>query len=104
MGTLTGAPKKQAMKLIRQLEQRRRGAYGGAVGYFNGVGDMDTAIVIRSALVHNAKANITAGAGVVADSTAENELAETELKAAAVIKAIQYAESYENSAAPLRTS
>ena len=98
MGTLTGAPKKEAMKLIRQLEKRRRGAYGGAVGYFNGAGDMDTAIVIRSALVHNAKANITAGAGIVADSTAENELAETELKAAAVIKAIQYAESYQNSA------
>ncbi|MFT5520903.1 MAG: anthranilate synthase component 1 [Enterobacterales bacterium] len=102
MGTLTGAPKKEAMKLIRQLENRRRGAYGGAVGYFNGAGDMDTAIVIRSALVHNAKANITAGAGIVADSTAENELAETELKAAAVIKAIQYAESYQNSAKLLR--
>lgn len=102
MGTLTGAPKKEAMKLIRQLEQRRRGAYGGAVGYFNGAGDMDTAIVIRSALVRNAKAKITAGAGIVADSTAENELTETELKAAAVIKAIQYAESYESSTKPVR--
>jgi len=97
MGTLTGAPKKEAMMLIRKLEKRRRGAYGGAVGYFNGAGDMDTAIVIRSALVHNAKAIISAGAGIVADSTAENELAETELKAAAVIKAIQYAESYHES-------
>ncbi|PCJ46712.1 MAG: anthranilate synthase component I [Gammaproteobacteria bacterium] len=94
MGTLTGAPKKQAMILIRELEQRRRGAYGGAVGYFNGAGDMDTAIVIRSALVKNNQATITAGAGIVADSTPENELTETELKAAAVIKAIQYAEDF----------
>jgi len=92
MGTLTGAPKKEAMKLIREIEQRRRGAYGGAVGYFTAAGDMDTAIVIRSALVKNDRATITAGAGVVADSTAENELKETELKAAAVIRAIQYAE------------
>ena len=94
MGTLTGAPKKEAMKLIRETEQRRRGAYGGAVGYFTAAGDMDTAIIIRSALVKNAQATITAGAGIVADSTPENELLETELKAAAVIKAVQLAENY----------
>jgi len=93
MGTLTGAPKKEAMTLIRQTEKRRRGTYGGAVGYFTGSGDMDTAIVIRSAIVKDAKATITAGAGVVADSTPENELTETELKAAAVIRAIQCAEA-----------
>jgi len=93
MGTLTGAPKKEAMKLIRQTEKRRRGAYGGAVGYFTGSGDMDTAIVIRSALVKNKKATITAGAGIVADSTPEGELRETELKAASVIKAIRCAEN-----------
>ena len=92
MGTLTGAPKKEAMILIRQLEKRRRGVYGGAVGYFSAAGDMDTAIVIRSALVRDGQAVITAGAGVVADSVAENELKETELKAAAVIRAIQLSE------------
>ncbi|MCP3674903.1 MAG: anthranilate synthase component I, partial [Gammaproteobacteria bacterium] len=95
MGTLTGAPKKEAMKLIRQTEKRRRGAYGGAVGYFTAAGDMDTAIVIRSALVKNGKATITAGAGVVADSTPENELIETELKATAVIRAILSTEDRE---------
>ncbi len=93
MGTLTGAPKKEAMKLIRQTEKRRRGAYGGAVGYFTGSGDMDTAIVIRSALLKNKKATITTGAGIVADSTPEGELRETELKAASVIRAIQCAEN-----------
>lgn len=93
MGTLTGAPKKEAMKLIRNIEQRRRGAYGGAVGYFTAAGDMDSAIVIRSALVKNNEAVITAGAGVVADSTPANELRETELKAAAVIRAIQLSEA-----------
>jgi len=92
MGTLTGAPKREAMKLIRQIEQRRRGAYGGAVGYFTAAGDMDTAIVIRSALVNKGKATITAGAGIVADSTPENELEETVLKSAAVIRAIQHSE------------
>jgi anthranilate synthase component 1 len=94
MGTLTGAPKKEAMKLIRKIENRRRGAYGGAVGYFNAAGDMDTAIVIRSALIKNNVATITAGAGVVADSIAENELKETELKATAVIRAVQFSEAY----------
>ncbi|MCP4414761.1 MAG: anthranilate synthase component I, partial [Gammaproteobacteria bacterium] len=93
MGTLTGAPKKEAMILIRETENRRRGTYGGAVGYFTGVGDMDTAIIIRSALVKNARATITAGAGIVADSTPEGELRETELKATSVIRAIQCAEA-----------
>jgi len=93
MGTLTGAPKKEAMILIRETEKRRRGTYGGAVGYFTGNGDMDTAIVIRSALVKNARATITAGAGIVADSTPEGELRETELKATSVIRAIQCAEA-----------
>ncbi len=93
MGTLTGAPKKEAMILIRETENRRRGTYGGAVGYFTGTGDMDTAIVIRSALVKNARATITAGAGIVADSTPEGELRETELKATSVIRAIQCAEA-----------
>lgn len=89
MGTLVGAPKVSAARLIRQYEQRRRGSYGGAVGYLNGRGDMDTCIVIRSAFVKDGIAYVQAGAGVVADSVAEAEIAETENKARAVIAAIQ---------------
>ncbi|MCC5878706.1 MAG: anthranilate synthase component 1 [Idiomarina sp.] len=88
MGTLTGAPKISASRLIRQVEQERRGSYGGAVGYLTGDGDMDTCIVIRSALVRNGIAVVQAGAGVVFDSQAEAEVAETENKAKAVINAI----------------
>lgn len=89
MGTLVGAPKVSAARLIRQYEQQRRGSYGGAVGYLNGRGDMDTCIVIRSAFVSNGTAYVQAGAGVVADSIAAAEIAETENKARAVIAAIQ---------------
>lgn len=88
MGTLTGAPKISASRLIRQVEQQRRGSYGGAVGYLTGAGDMDTCIVIRSALVRNGVAVVQAGAGVVFDSQPEAEVAETENKAKAVINAI----------------
>lgn len=89
MGTLVGAPKVSAAHLIRKYEQQRRGSYGGAVGYLNGRGDMDTCIVIRSAFVRNGTAYVQAGAGVVADSIADAEIAETENKARAVIAAIQ---------------
>ncbi|MDN7134953.1 anthranilate synthase component 1 [Pseudidiomarina terrestris] len=89
MGTLVGAPKVSAARLIRQYEQQRRGSYGGAVGYLSGRGDMDTCIVIRSALVRDGQAFVQAGAGVVADSSAAAEVAETEGKAQAVIGAIQ---------------
>ena len=68
MGTLTGAPKIRASELIREVEQKRRGSYGGAVGYLNSDGDMDTCIVIRSAFVKNGIAYVQAGAGVVFDS------------------------------------
>ena len=88
MGTLTGAPKLSASQLIRQIEQQRRGSYGGAVGYLTGQGDMDTCIVIRSALVQNGKAVVQAGAGVVYDSDPQAEVEETENKARAVIQAI----------------
>lgn len=58
MGTLTGAPKIRAMQLIRDVEQARRGSYGGAVGYLTGEGDLDTCIVIRSAYVENGIAQV----------------------------------------------
>ena len=88
MGTLTGAPKISASKLIRQVEQQRRGSYGGAVGYLTGQGDMDTCIVIRSALVRDGIAVVQAGAGVVYDSDPQAEVEETENKAQAVLQAI----------------
>ncbi|USD36495.1 anthranilate synthase component 1 [Ferrimonas sp. SCSIO 43195] len=88
MGTLTGAPKVRAAQLLRQAEGERRGSYGGAVGYLNGRGDMDTCIVIRSALVNEGTAHVQAGAGVVFDSDPQSEADETCNKAMAVIRAI----------------
>lgn len=88
MGTLVGAPKIRAAQLVREIEQTRRGSYGGAVGYINSHGDMDTCIVIRSAYVSDGIANIQAGAGVVYDSDPQAEADETRQKAQAVINAI----------------
>lgn len=88
MGTLTGAPKIRATELIRETEQKRRGSYGGAVGYINGKGDMDTCIVIRSAFVKDNMAYVQAGAGVVYDSDPQAEADETKAKAHAVVRAI----------------
>lgn len=88
MGTLTGAPKLRASELIRMVEGKRRGSYGGAVGYLNGVGEMDTCIVIRSAFVKEGVAHVQAGAGVVYDSKPQMEADETRAKAAAVLAAI----------------
>ncbi len=88
MGTLVGAPKVRAAELIRQVEGKRRGSYGGAVGYLSGNGDFDSCIVIRSAYVANGRAYIQAGAGVVYDSIAQAEADETRSKAQAVVSAI----------------
>lgn len=91
MGTLVGAPKVKAAELIRQVEGKKRGSYGGAVGYLAGNGDFDSCIVIRSAYVEQGIAYIQAGAGVVYDSVAKLEAEETRNKAQAVINAIQLA-------------
>ena len=95
MGTLSGAPKVKATSLIRQVEGKRRGSYGGAVGYITGDGDMDTCIVIRSAFVRDQVAHIQAGAGVVFDSDPQSEANETRQKAQAVISAVNAAENKE---------
>jgi len=89
MGTLVGAPKVSAAELVRQTEGKRRGSYGGAVGYLTGDGTMDSCIVIRSAFVKNNTAYVQAGAGVVHDSDPQSEANETRAKAQAVITAIQ---------------
>lgn len=93
MGTLVGAPKISAARLIRMVEQARRGSYGGAVGYLNGNGDFDTCIVIRSAFVSEGTAHVQAGAGVVNDSVPQAEADETRAKAQAVINAIKRSHS-----------
>jgi anthranilate synthase component 1 len=88
MGTLTGAPKIEAARLLRAHEPSRRGLYGGAVGYLTSGGEMDTAIVIRSAVVTGGSAHIRAGAGIVHDSDPQAEADETRGKANAVIQAV----------------
>ncbi len=90
-GTLSGAPKVRAMELIDQFEHKKRGLYGGTVGYLGFDGNMNTCIAIRTVLFANEKAYIQAGAGIVADSVPENEYYETVNKALAVINAIQEA-------------
>lgn len=85
-GTLSGAPKIRAMEIIEELENEKRGLYGGAVGYFGFDGNMDMCIAIRMMVVKNRKAYIQSGAGIVADSVPENEYEETQNKAKALIK------------------
>ncbi len=92
MGTLTGAPKVEAAKLLRTHEADRRGAYGGAVGYLTSEGTLDTAIVIRSAVVQDRIASVRAGAGIVFDSDPKAEADETRNKANAVLQAIAQTE------------
>jgi anthranilate synthase component 1 len=90
-GTLTGAPKIRAMELIDALETTRRGIYGGAVGYLDCSGNLDMAIAIRTAVVEKGSCRIQAGAGIVADSVAENEYREAESKAEALFRAVEIA-------------
>lgn len=87
-GTLSGAPKIRAMQIIDELENKKRGVYGGAVGYLGFDGNMDTCITIRTALFRGGKAYVQTGAGIVADSVPQNEYMETKNKALAVISAI----------------
>lgn len=96
MGTLSGAPKIKATSLIREVEGKRRGSYGGAVGYLTGDGEMDTCIVIRSAFVKNNIAHVQAGAGVVYDSIPQSEADETRQKAQAVISAVLLSNKIDN--------
>ena len=98
MGTLSGAPKIKATSLIREVEGKRRGSYGGAVGYLTGDGEMDTCIVIRSAFVKNNIAHVQAGAGVVYDSVPQSETDETRQKAQAVISAVLLSNKVANQA------
>ncbi|MGY1634476.1 anthranilate synthase component I [Geodermatophilus sp. SYSU D01186] len=91
-GTVSGAPKPRAMEIIETLEPTRRALYAGTVGYVDASGDLDMAIAIRTAVLHQGRAYVQAGAGVVADSDAAGEEAETRHKARAVLSAIATAE------------
>lgn len=91
-GTLSGAPKIRAMEIIAEMEPHGRGPYGGAVGYFDLDGNMDTAITIRTMVVKDGAAHVQAGGGIVFDSVPETEYAETVHKASAVLRAIEQAE------------
>ncbi|NAW49918.1 anthranilate synthase component I, partial [Elizabethkingia argentiflava] len=88
-GTVSGAPKVRAMEIIDELEPSKRGIYAGAVGYLGFNGDMDLAIAIRTAVIKDQTLYVQAGAGIVADSVPENEWAETQNKARAVVRAAE---------------
>jgi anthranilate synthase component 1 len=90
-GTVSGAPKVRAMQIIAELEGQARGAYAGGVGYFSPNGDMDSCIVLRTAVVKDGVMHVQAGAGIVADSVAEYEQRECEAKAGALIAAAREA-------------
>ena len=91
-GTLSGAPKVRAMQLIAEYEKSPRGVYGGAAGYFSLTGDMDFAIVIRTLVKEGSRLVMRSGAGIVADSDADREYAETINKAKAIFEAVKFAE------------
>ncbi|MDD2524451.1 MAG: anthranilate synthase component I [Endomicrobiaceae bacterium] len=91
-GTLSGAPKIRACEIINKLENNKRGIYGGAIGYIDFTGNMDTCIAIRIAFKKNGKVFIRSGAGIVADSIPENEYKECINKAQAVINALKSAQ------------
>ncbi|GAB2819295.1 anthranilate synthase component I [Alpinimonas psychrophila] len=92
-GTLSGAPKPRALRIIDDLEPSQRGPYGGVVGYFGFAGDADLAIAIRTATLINNMAYVQAGAGLVMDSDPETEYVETQNKAAAPLRAVAIANS-----------
>lgn len=91
-GTLSGAPKIRACEIINELENNKRGIYGGAIGYIDFTGNMDTCIAIRLAFKKNGKVFVRSGAGIVADSVPEKEYQECINKAAAVMNAVRNSE------------
>jgi anthranilate synthase component 1 len=93
VGTVSGAPKIRAMQIIDELEPTRRGPYGGAVGYLDFAGNMDTCIALRTIVWKNGVYDVQAGAGVVADSVPAAEYEETMNKAKAMLKAVEAAQS-----------
>src|SRR5215831_13104842 len=97
-GTVSGAPKVRAMEIIDELEKEKRGIYAGAVGYFSAGGDMDTCIVLRTALVKDGMMYVQAGAGIVADSDPRSEQHECVNKAKALFRAAEEAKRFASAA------
>ena len=91
-GTLSGAPKIRACQIIAELEEQKRGIYGGAVGYLDFTGNVDTCISIRLAWKKNGRVCVQSGAGIVADSIPEKEFEECLNKAGAVLQAVRTAQ------------
>ena len=91
-GTLSGAPKLRACQIIDELEGRKRGVYGGAIGYLDFTGNLDLCIAIRLAFKKNGRITIRSGAGIVADSVPDKEFEECRNKAKAVVNAVLQAE------------
>ena len=94
-GTLSGAPKIRACQRIGQLEGNKRGIYGGAIGYLDFTGNLDTCIAIRIAYQKNGRVFVRSGAGIVADSVPETEYEECLNKAKAVMRALELAQEVE---------
>jgi anthranilate synthase component I len=97
-GTVSGAPKVRAMQIIDELEKEKRGLYAGSVGYFSANGDMDTCIVLRTALLKDGKMFVQAGAGIVADSNPKSEQQECINKAKALFRAAEEARRFASQA------
>lgn len=95
-GTVSGAPKIRAMEIIAELEKSQRGPYAGAICYISFSGNLDSCITIRTVLLHNGKAYIQAGAGIVADSDPNSEYEETKNKARGMIKALALSLQFAN--------
>src|SRR5437588_11488093 len=92
VGTVSGAPKIRAMQIIDELEPTRRGPYGGAVGYLDFAGNMDTCIALRTIVWKNGTFDVQAGPGLVADAVPAAEYEETMNKARAMLKAVEVAQ------------
>jgi anthranilate synthase component 1 len=97
-GTVSGAPKVRAMEIIDELEKEKRGLYAGCVGYFSAAGEMDTCIVLRTALIKDGKMYVQAGAGIVADSDPHFEQQECINKAKALFRAAEEAQRFASAA------
>ena len=97
-GTVSGAPKVRAMEIIDELEKEKRGVYAGSVGYFSAAGEMDSCIVLRTALIKDGIMYVQAGAGIVADSEPRSEQLECTNKAKALFRAAEEAKRFASTA------
>ena len=97
-GTVSGAPKVRAMQIIDELESEKRGIYAGCIGYFGASGEMDTCIVLRTAVVKDGRMYVQAGAGIVHDSDPDSEQAECVNKAKALFRAAEEAVRFASAA------